>query len=628
MLQHSWVILLLPLVGTAVISILGRYLSKLATALVACGVVGLAFLGTVVAAVQLEGLPPRLQAVQEVLFRWIVSGPLHISFGLLVDPISLLFMLVITGVGFLIHVYSVGYMGEDKNFRLYFAYLNLFIFTMLLLVMANNFLWLLVGWGGVGLASYLLIGFWYERPSAVAAAIKAFVMNVIGDVGIFLAIFLIYLSFHSVSYNRVFHLAYTHPAAAGVMTAITLLLLLGAVAKSAQLPLHTWLFDAMEGPTPVSALIHAATMVTAGVYLVARCYPLYHLSPTGATAVAVVGGASALLAATIGTAQTDIKRALAASTMSQIGYMIMAVGLGMYAAGLFHFLTHAFFKALLFMAAGNIIHALGGEQDLRKMGGLAKRLPVTYWSFLAGTLAISGIPGFSGFFSKDELLGQALNRGHVVLWAVGVAAAFLTAFYMFRMFFLAFSGSYRGEVHPHGEAPRVMLVPTVILAVLAVVGGYLVLPGVWDLIGNFLAPAFSHWHGGAGAVGNPHHVNWLSMGVSVLLALAGFGVAYQVYHRRAWQPAPWPFLSQLLYRKYYFDELYDAVFVRPAVRLGAVFGAVADRLVIDGGVMGLARGVRTLGNGLVFLQSGYVRRYALTIALGAAAILAYYVFWA
>ncbi len=628
MLHFSWLILFFPLLGSILLGLGGRVLSRRAVAILGPASILLAFVVTAGDAISIAlGHAGAAGLYRETLFTWLTSGRLHIGLALQIDPLSVLFLLVVTGIGFLIHVYSVGYMAEDPDYARFFSYLNLFIFTMALLVAAGNFLFLLVGWGGVGVVSYLLIGFWYQRPSAVAAALKAFVINVIGDVGILLAIFLIFLRFHTLDFGGVFSKAASLLGGDSTYAvAITLLLFLGAAAKSAQLPLHTWLADAMEGPTPVSALIHAATMVTAGVYLVARCYPLYHAAPAAAIVVAGIGAATALVAATIGVVQHDIKRVLAYSTMSQIGYMIMAVGIGAYAAGLFHFLTHAFFKALLFMGAGNVIHALGGEQDMRRMGGLARKLPITYWSMLAGTLAISGVPLFSGFFSKDEILGATLSDGHPILWIIGVIAAGITAFYMFRLFFLTFSGNYRGTAHIHGEAPPTMLVPTVILAVGAVVMGYLAIPGVNDWLGGWLYPVFTRYPGGALAI--PHVTQWGSMGLTTILAALGIYLAYRFYYignlssEKVRQALPG--LYRVVYNKYYFDELYAAVFIRPVQALGSFLGDVFDTGVIDGMVNGIGRGVGSLGEILQPWQSGQVRRYALSLVIGAAGILLYF----
>src|SRR5881227_256268 len=477
-------VLLMPLAGFLVNALLGRLLSRRLVGWVGAGSIGLAFVFALVILSQVLGG----QKLDQTYFIWWKSGDFNVPFNLYVDALSTLMILVITGVGFLIHVYSIGYMLEDRGYSRFFAYMNLFVLSMLLLVLAGNLVWLIIGWAAVGLCSYLLISFWYERTSAVLAGRKAFVMNTIGDVGMVFAAFLIFLNLRVLDYRGLFDRVHQLPKGGTVITAICLLLLVGAVAKSAQLPLHTWLPDAMEGPTPVSALIHAATMVTAGVYLVARMHQLYDWAPSAAATVAVVGGVTAFFAATIGTSQVDIKRILAYSTMSQIGYMFLAVGIGAYAAGMFHFMTHAFFKALLFMAAGNVIHAFHDNQDIRHMGNLRAGLPITFWTFLIGTLSISGFPLLAGFFSKDEIIRAALSAAGSEFW-LGVLAlitAGLTAYYMFRLFFIAFGWEWlsRDERHLH-EAVPVQTIPLIILAAGAVIGGYIP-------VANFLQPVFGH----------------------------------------------------------------------------------------------------------------------------------------
>lgn len=660
--MQSWLlpsILGLPLLGSALILLLGKNWPKPLISVVGSGAVGLSFAGTLLALLQLGRLPGSVHAFDQTLFSWAVVGGREISLGLLADPISLWFMLVITGVGFLIHVYSAGYMAEEQSFGRYFAELNLFIFAMSLLVLSNNFVGLLIGWSGVGLASFLLIGFWHERPEAVSAAKKAFVINVIGDVGIMLAAFLVLQEFGTVHYAGVFQAAAN--ASTGLITTICLLLLVGAVAKSAQLPLHTWLPDAMQGPTPVSALIHAATMVTAGVYLVARAYPLFQQAPDAMQAVAVIGGLTALVGATLATVQHDIKRVLAFSTMSQVGYMMLAAGVGAYTASLFHFLTHAFFKALLFLGAGIIIHHLHGEQDIRRMGGLGKAMPFTYWTFLAGTLALAGAPLFAGFFSKDEVIGAVLDAGHPVLWGMALLAALLTAFYMFRLFALVFAGqpaaahgkgakaaavhrSAHGHVPEnshagHGEAPLSMALPVGILALFALAGGYIAIPGLSNLPADFLGPVFAQFSGShavlgssgsAEATGAAHHVNWVSMGATLLLAAVGAHFGVRIYepargaNRQAFHETN-PALSHALSHGYYFDQVYEAVVLAPIRATGRWLGSVLEPKVIDAAVVGSAGAVSRLGTALRFLQSGYARRYALTLFVGLVAVLAYYV---
>ena len=609
--------LLFPALGAMALAWLGPRLSHRQIAWVGVGSVSLAFLVAVAAFVRLASLPAAHRLIQDTLFTWNQAAGAPIHFSLLVDPISVLFMLVITGVGALIHLYSAGYMDDDEGFGRFFWQMNLFIVAMLLLVMAGNFFFLLVGWAGVGLASYFLIGFWYTRPAAVAAAKKAFVVNVVGDVALTLAIFLLFVNLGHIGYQTVFRQFATLPIATRDLVAA--LLFVAAAAKSAQFPLHVWLPDAMEGPTPVSALIHAATMVTAGVYLVARAYPIFGLAPGVATTVAWVGGFTALFAATIAIAQDDIKRVLAYSTVSQLGYMFMAVGTAAYAAGVFHFLTHAFFKALLFLAAGSVIHALGGEQDMWKMGGLRRTIPLTAACFLVGTLAISGIPPFAGFFSKDEILGGLLSTGQVGLWAIGTLAAGLTAFYMFRLYFVVFGGSARAPGHAH-ESPSVMTAPLVVLAVLSTVGGFLVLPGGYNLIESWLLPALTRF---GPTPPLPPATNWAAMGVSLAMALAGGALAWSLYGRRQVASEP---LAGALYRalkgKWYIDELGEFLIVRPALWLGAQLGRF-DRQGLDQAFNQLGRLVAGWGESLRPSQSGYVRRYALTFALGVLLVVAF-----
>jgi len=621
-------ILFFPLIGAVTIALFGPFVDRRASAFVGTASVFLSFVITVWLAIVVWQLPIDQQAAfahSRFLGYWVDIPPyLVISFRLLVDPLSIVWMLVVTGVGFLIHLYSVGYMAPDKNYRTFFAYMNLFVVAMLLLVMADNFLWLLVGWAGVGLASYLLIGFYYDRRTAVLAARKALIMNVIGDVGILIAIFLMYAHFGSVAYQTVFASLGRVPA--GSLDWIGVWLFVGAVAKSAQLPLQTWLPDAMEGPTPVSALIHAATMVTAGVYLVARAHPIYDRAPVAAEIVAVVGGLTALFAATIGTVQYDIKRVLAYSTMSQIGYMMLAVGIGAYAAGAFHFVTHAFFKALLFMAAGIVIHNLSGEQDIRKMGGLAKRMPFAYWTFLAGTLAIAGIFPFAGFFSKDAILDQALQLHHPWLQAAGTIAAFLTAFYMFRLLYLTFfTGSYRGDHEPHHDSSWTMTWPVAILAVLALIGGWLVLPGR-DLMSSALAASFVDARFGQ-FLGE---FNWPLSISTLLLAIAGIVLAYALYQvpsgARDWLRTRFSPVRDLLMNAYYFDVIYHYAFEAPTYALADFFSRYFEGEVVGGiprAFAGLATWFAGVSGGW---EAGYLRRYGLSIVVGVALVLVLYLF--
>jgi NADH-quinone oxidoreductase subunit L len=592
-------VLLLPLAGFLVNALFGRMLPRRIVGWVGAGSVGLAFLAALAILVQVIGG----QKLDQTYFTWWQTADFNVPFNLYVDPVSTLMILVITGVGFLIHAYSIGYMGEDPGFARFFAYMNLFVLSMLLLVLSGNFVWLIIGWAGVGLSSYLLIGFWYQRPTAVLAARKAFVMNTIGDVGMVFAAFLVFLNLRVLDYHSVFSRIHQLPKGGTVITAICLLLLLGAVAKSAQLPLHTWLPDAMEGPTPVSALIHAATMVTAGVYLVARMHQLYDWAPAAAAAVAVIGAVTAFFAATIGTSQVDIKRILAYSTMSQIGYMFLAVGIGAYAAGMFHFMTHAFFKALLFLAAGNVIHAFHDDQDIRHTGNLRAGLPITFWTFLIGTLSISGFPLFAGFFSKDDIIRAALTVASSEFW-LGVLAlitAGLTAYYMFRLFFIAFGWEWlaHDERHLH-EALPIQTVPVIILAAGAIVAGYIP-------VANFLQPVF----GQAAEVSFGVFIGLAAL--SVLVGLIGFGIAYLLHARRPELAAQWRAriapLHALVEHKYYIDELYDRVFVRPGFALARFLNDIIEPKVIDGAVNGLVTATQDQAATFREIETGRVRTY-------------------
>jgi NADH-quinone oxidoreductase subunit L len=638
MLQNVWLIPVIPILGALINGVLGRRLGRKAVSVVACGSVGAAFLMATAAFLELTALPADRRLVDVDVYQWIPVGRFVPTVGTLFDPLSAVMALVVAGVSFLIHVYSVGYMHDDPAFSRYFTYLNLFVGSMLTLVLANNFLLMYVGWELVGLCSYLLIGFWFQRPAAAAAGKKAFVVNRIGDFGFALGIMLIFSHFGSVAFKDVFPKA--HMVAPGLATAITLLLFLGATGKSAQLPLYVWLPDAMEGPTPVSALIHAATMVTAGVYMVARCHTLYEASPISPHVVAWVGAITALFAATIAVAQFDIKRVLAYSTISQLGYMFLGVGVGAYSAGIFHLVTHAFFKALMFLGAGSVMHALGGEVDMRRMGGLARRLPVTHWTFLAGVLAISGAPLFSGFFSKDEILWGAwsLPNGSKALWFVGWLTAGVTAFYMFRLFYRIFHGrsDVPEEIEPHiHEAPPSMAWPLRILAVLSVVGGWIGIPAVFQSVvpaanwfGEFLKPVFESVRFAEGAHGAAS-TELLLMGVTLLVAAGGWYLAHSFYYldperRRAEAAARGAgVVYTLLQNKYYVDELYQAAFVKPGHRLAVVLADIFDVFVVDGIVNLTAAVVAGFGELWRYLQTGYVRWYAWSVLAGAAVLVAY-----
>ncbi len=625
---------LFPLLGFLVIGLGGKWLPKRAVSVLGPGVVGASFLLVLTIFFKLFSLQPNERKIVSTVFSWMAAGNFSVDIAFLVDPLSMVMCLVVTGVGFLIHVYSVGYMGQDPGYRRYFAYLNLFTFSMLCLVLGSNFLLMYLGWEVVGLCSYLLIGFWYEKKSAADAGKKAFIVNRVGDFGFALGVMLIFTTFGTLDFNGVFSQASALSSTEGrnIATAITLLLFLGATGKSAQIPLFTWLPDAMEGPTPVSALIHAATMVTAGVYMVARCHALFILAPFTMAVVAVIGALTAIMAASIGLVQNDIKRVLAYSTISQLGYMFLACGVGAFTAGIFHLVTHAFFKALLFLGAGSVIHALSGEQDLRKMGGLRKYMPATYATFLIATLAISGVPLLSGFFSKDQILSAAFfsPSGGGVLWLMGILTACMTAFYMFRLFFLTFSGRCRAteeaQHHLH-ESPHSMTVPLMILAFLAVVGGYIGMPhalGGVNAIAGYLAPVFADLpHLPEPSLG----MEYLLMATSVIVAILGISLAYYFYIRSplAAERLKKNFVYTLLLNKYYVDEIYQALIVSPIVAGSRWVWERFDLGIIDGGVNGAARLVEKLAGWGRQLQTGYVRQYAMAFVIGVVLILAYLV---
>jgi len=627
-----------PLAGFLIIGMTNKKLPGSLVGLIGCGSVLLSFVFGTIGFFSLLGLPAQSRAITARLFDWISVGAFNTSISFNFDPLAAVMVLVVSGVGFLIHVYSIGYMGGDKGYARYFSFLNLFTFAMLLLVMADNVLLMFVGWEGVGLCSYLLIGFWFHKKSAADAGKKAFIVNRIGDFGFLLGAMLIFWTFGTLNIAEISRLApETLIMGGGIATAITLLLFLGAMGKSAQIPLYVWLPDAMEGPTPVSALIHAATMVTAGVYMVARLSALYVMAPASMAVVAIIGGVTALFAATIGLAQNDIKRVLAYSTISQIGYMFLACGVGAFAAGIFHLTTHAFFKALLFLGSGSVIHALGGEQDMRYMGGLKAKIPHTYRVFLVGTLAISGIPLFSGFFSKDEILWQAFSApaGNALLWLLGLVAAILTAFYMFRLLYLTFHGKprYGPERHVH-ESPNVMLVPLYILAFLALVGGYIGLPkalagGAW--FEHFLAPALAAAeHAAEGTHHYSHATEYILLLVSVIAALVGIAIAYSFYIKHPERPkklatkAATPY--RILVNKYYVDEIYDYGIVKPLYVLSLIFWKIFDVRFVDGAVNGIAGFFGNVSERFRILQTGLVRNYILSFVVGVILIMSYFYF--
>jgi NADH-quinone oxidoreductase subunit L len=640
---NLWLIPILPLMGAAINGFLGKKSSRTAVTTVGLVFPGAAFAWALVAA--LRSLSINLPH-QEYIAHWIRSGSFNADFALYLDQLSLVMLLVVTGVGFLIHIYSVGYMWDDPSYYRFFAYLNLFLFFMLTLVLANNYLLMFIGWEGVGLASYLLIGFWFTKDSAASAGKKAFIVNRIGDFGFLIGLFLLIQHFGSLNFTQVF--AQVQPlasetAGAGLLTAIGILLMVGACGKSAQIPLYVWLPDAMEGPTPVSALIHAATMVTAGVYMVSRSHVIFERAPMALTVVAVIGTLTALFAATIGIAQTDIKKVLAYSTVSQLGYMFMACGVGAFSAGIFHLMTHAFFKGLLFLAAGSVIHAVGGEQDMRKMGGLRSFIPWTFLTMGIATLAIAGIPPFAGFWSKDEILWQAYQTSWVY-WLIGAVTAFLTSFYMFRLLFMTFFGDYRGAhvdehgqahaIHGHGEhghgapheSPTVMLVPLMILALLSIVGG---LVGIGNRFENFLAPVFGSGQVAAAAgEAASRGTELLLMGVSVTLAVLGFLLAYVLYISRPNLPQRIADSLNGFYKavlnKYYVDEFYAKLFVKPLVDGSTnILWQGVDRRVIDDNVNNAADGAQQVSDEVRHMQSGNLRSYAGWIAAGSAVVIAY-----
>ena len=632
---------LLPLLGFVINGLFGRLIkNETAVGMIGSATVLGGFAIACLIFTQMLGAPPEERTRIVEVFPWITAGGLSVSVAYQVDQLSILMMLVVTGVGFLIHVYSIGYMRGDPGFWRFFAYLNLFIFAMLNLILADNFLLMFLGWEGVGLCSYLLIGFWYDRKfekgTTADAAKKAFVVNRIGDFGFLIGMFLIQVTFGSLRFQSVFAQAAALAVGTPVILWITLSLFLGATGKSAQIPLFVWLPDAMAGPTPVSALIHAATMVTAGVYMVARCSVLYALAPAAMEVVAVIGALTALFAATVGLVQNDIKKVLAYSTISQLGYMFMALGVGAFSAGIFHLMTHAFFKALLFLGSGAVIHAMHDEQDIRKMGGLQGALPTTYRTFLVGTIAIAGIPPLAGFFSKDEILWKAFSYGHGLLWSIGLAGAGVTAFYMFRLFTLTFKGEKRWEpgTHPH-EAPATMTVPLVILALLSAVGGFAGMPaslGGGNGIEQWLEPVFQKANGLMvhGALVLPGHdvepLEYVLMALSVLVAVGGIALARSWYLRMPEIPKKLsersPTLYKLLLHKYYVDEVYDAVVVTPAVKgSDGLLWRIIDVKVIDGLVNGVARLIAAGSRSIRLVQTGVAQNYMLVFLAGVVLIL-------
>jgi len=630
MIKFGYLIPMLPLVGFLINGLGRNFLSKKMVGLIGSGVMVFSFAISlfVFNQVSAEGFKTEIL----FLFDFIKTAGLDIPFALQFDQLSTLFLLVITGIGSLIHIYSTAYMHEESSahYARYFAYLNLFVFFMLILVLGSSYVTMFIGWEGVGLSSYLLIGFWFTNNHYNNAAKKAFVMNRIGDLGFLLAIFWMLAQFGTITYAGVFEKAGTVPVS--VVTGITLLMFIGAMGKSAQIPLYTWLPDAMAGPTPVSALIHAATMVTAGIYMIARSNVLYSLAPVTQNVVAMIGVATALLAATIALRQNDIKKVLAYSTVSQLGLMFLALGVGAYTAGVFHVMTHAFFKALLFLGAGSVIHAMHHEQDIYKMGGLRKKLPVTHLTFLIGCLAIAGIPPFAGFFSKDEILTAALEK-NVVFYVLGVLTSLMTAFYMFRMYFLTFHGSFRGtdeQYHHVHESPVAMTMPLVILALLSIVGGWIGIPAVFaenaHRLSNFLSPVYATTH-----VQNEMHVSHTTelalMGSVVLLILISIFSAKQFFAKADITEERSSAFGKLLENKWYIDELYDFIIVQPINQISSFFARIIDIKIIDGMVNGVGKLIHFSARQIRLIQSGQVGSYVLIMVVSIILFFIFQMFW-
>ncbi|HWA35913.1 MAG TPA: NADH-quinone oxidoreductase subunit L [Cyclobacteriaceae bacterium] len=619
---------LLPLLGFLIITLGSKKIGHGAASTIACSAVLMSFFLAAWIFIFLLNAGTDVHVIKTNLFTWIAAGDFSVDMSFLVDPLSITMLLIITGVGFLIHVYSIGYMHDDPGFNKFFSYLNLFVFFMLMLVMGSNYLVMFVGWEGVGLCSYLLIGFWFKNQDYNDAANKAFIMNRIGDLGLLLGLILIFINYGSLNYTDVFTNAQSVDGA--TITAITMLLFVGAMGKSAQIPLYTWLPDAMAGPTPVSALIHAATMVTAGVYMVARNNILYTLSPASLQLVLIVGLATSLFAATIALTQNDIKKVLAYSTVSQLGLMFVALGVGAYASGIFHMMTHAFFKALLFLGAGSVIHALHHEQDIRRMGGLKKYLPITYGTFLIGVLAISGIPPFAGFFSKDEILANAFAQNPIA-WSVALAASLLTSFYMFRLFFLTFHGQPRmgdDKLHHIHESPRSITVPLMILAGLSIVGGFFNVPEALfgsSRLEQFLAPVFAKSAELAERPELSHSTEYALMGAVIVLTLVIIGIAYSMYVSKNSVPVAEgqeKGFQKVLYHKYYIDELYNAIIVKPLYWNAAILDRIVEKMGIDRFVNAAGESVIDWSKVFRFLQNGSIGFYIFAMVIGIVLMLA------
>jgi NADH-quinone oxidoreductase subunit L len=618
---------LFPLLGFLVLATGGSRLAKTLAAWIGSGAILLSFLVSLSLFFHQAGQDGKASETVH-LFPWIEVGSLKLSMSFLIDPLSSLFLLIITGIGFLIHVYSAGYMHDDEGHNRFFSYLNLFVFFMLLLVLGSNYVVMFVGWEGVGLCSYLLIGFWFKNTSYNAAARKAFVMNRIGDLGFLLGMLLLFVHLGSLEYSQVFSSVKGTLSGDPIITAATMLLFIGAMGKSAQIPLYTWLPDAMAGPTPVSALIHAATMVTAGIYMVARSNAIFVLAPDTMHIIAFVGIATALLGAVIGLAQNDIKKVLAYSTVSQLGLMFVALGVGAFTAGVFHVLTHAFFKACLFLGAGSVIHAMSGEQDIRSMGGLKKALPITHATFLLATLAICGIFPFAGFFSKDEILAHAFSSNSKMLWILGLTGSVLTAFYMFRLYFLTFSGEFRGtdsQKHHLHESPASMTFPLIVLGVLSLIGGWIGLPKSWlehPPLESFLEPVFRDAQTHLLPLDLDHSTENMLMALALLLAGISIYVAYSRYEREKQLPEPETAslkpMHKLVYNKFYIDEVYAAVITRPLQMVSEVFSKFFEKEVVDGSVNLSGRTFAWGGQLLRQVQTGKVGLYILFMVLAIA----------
>lgn len=630
MVDQFYLIILLPLAGFLINGIFGyKIKNEKISGIIGSGTVFLSFIVASITFFQILSFDPGKRTFDITLYQWVKIDIFSVNVSYLIDPLSLVMCLIVTGVGFLIHVYSIGYMHGDRGFARFFSFMNLFIFAMLNLVLADNFLLMFLGWEGVGLCSYLLIGFWYEKSFTGDAANKAFWVNRVGDAGFLIALFFIIANYHTLNFNSLFTILKNSPVNVGLLTAITILLLLGATGKSAQIPLYVWLPDAMAGPTPVSALIHAATMVTAGVYLLARCSLMFALSPFTMQLVLIIGSLTAFFAATIAVTQNDIKKILAYSTISQIGYMFMAMGAGTFSTGIFHVTTHAYFKALMFLAAGSVIHSLRDEQDINNMGGLRNKMKVTYLTFLMGAIVISGIPPFSGFFSKDEILAGVFESGNYFFYILGLLTAFMTAFYIFRLISLTFYGSSKFDlsaVHPH-ESPKVMTIPLIILAFLSIIGGFVGLP---KLIGNssvesFLDPVFESSKGLIPIHEMTSPTEVILIIISVTIAITSIYLSLKTYTAaRKVKPEP-GWLYRTINHKYYIDEFYEIIIVKPLRKLSNIFYDFFDLKIIDGIVNGSGMFFRSLSADWRKIQTGVIQDYAILSIAGILLIILYLV---